>query len=64
MATEEFITKLRAATADCQFQISTDGFRPYVAAIDGVLSDRVDYAQVVKVYGKQEDGREARVLSG
>jgi len=28
------------------------------------LSDRVDFSQVVKVYGKPEDGREARYSPG
>lgn len=64
VATEDFISKLRTATADCQFQISTDGWQPYINAIDDSLSDRVDYGQVVKVYGKQEDGREARYSPG
>ena len=64
MNTEDFISKLRTATADCRFQISTDGFQPYVPAIDSGLSDRVDYSTVVKIYGKTEDGREARYSPG
>jgi transposase-like protein/IS1 family transposase len=64
VATDDFISKLRTATADSRFQISTDGFRPYVNAIDAGLSDRVDYSQVVKLYGKLEDGREARYSPG
>jgi len=64
IATDDFISKLRTATADSRFQISTDGFRPYIYAIDAGLSDRVDYSQVVKVYGKPEDGREARYSPG
>lgn len=53
IATDDFISKLRTATADSRFQISTDGFRPYINAIDSGLSDRVDYSQV------SEDVREA-----
>jgi hypothetical protein len=34
----------------------TDAFLPYSPAIDLILSDRVDYSQVVKVYSKPEDG--------
>jgi transposase-like protein/IS1 family transposase len=64
IATDDFISKLRTATADSRFQISTDGFRPYINAIDSGLSDRVDYSTVVKVYGKPEDGREARYSPG
>jgi hypothetical protein len=35
-----------------------------VNAIDGGLSDRADYSQVVKVYATAEDGREARYSPG
>jgi IS1 family transposase len=62
--TEAFITKIRLVTGNSRFQISTDGFRPYVQAIDMILADRVDYSQVVKVYGKLEGGREARYSPG
>src|SRR6266705_6359040 len=64
VSTEDFIAKLRMATADCRFQISTDAFAPYVNAIDDGLSDRADYSQVVKVYATAEDGREARYSPG
>ena len=39
-----------AATAPQRFQISTDGFQPYVSAITTTLSDRCDFAQLIKVY--------------
>ena len=58
ISTNEFIAKVRKATADRPFQLSTDGFPCYPPAIDYALTDRVDYAQLVKVYGKPEDGRE------
>jgi len=58
--TQIFIEGLRHATADQHFQISTDGFRPYVATIADTLGDRVSFAQLIKVYGKNEEGREAR----
>lgn len=56
--TEEFIAKVRLATADNRFEVCTDAFQPYAGAIDLALSDRADYSQVVKVYSKQEEGRE------
>jgi IS1 family transposase len=59
VSTEGFIAKLRTATADSRFQISTDAFGPYVNAIEDELSDRADYSQVVKVYATTEDGRES-----
>ena len=39
-----------------RFQITTDGFQPYVSAITTTLSDRCDYAMHIKVYGQPEDG--------
>jgi transposase-like protein/IS1 family transposase len=56
IATETFLTKLRRATADKRFQLSTDGFQPYVRAVDYILSDRVDFAQIIKIYGTASDG--------
>ncbi len=48
--TNAFIEGLRDATSPQQFQISTDGFVPYISAIDWTLSDRVDYGMLVKSY--------------
>jgi IS1 family transposase len=62
-STEIFIEKLRTATAEDRFQITTDGFRPYEDAIDTALVDRVDYAQLVKVYAAPREG-EARYSPG
>ena len=53
--TDVFIEGLRAATAPQRFQITTDGFAPYVSAITTTLSDRCDYAQQIKVYGNSPD---------
>src|SRR5439155_9961036 len=51
--TDVFIEGLRAATSPAQrFQISTDGFQPYISAITTTLSDRCDFAQLVKVYAQ------------
>jgi transposase-like protein/IS1 family transposase len=47
--TEAFTEKLNEATAG-HFQITTDGFRPYVEAIHYSLGTRVDFAQLIKVY--------------
>jgi IS1 family transposase len=48
--TDIFIEGLRAATSEQRFQITTDGFKPYISAIDTTLSDRVDYGMLIKVY--------------
>jgi IS1 family transposase len=52
--TQEFIEGLRDAIAPGTFQISTDGFGPYVPAIDDTLGHRVDYAQIIKAYGNND----------
>src|ERR1017187_1462699 len=57
--TDAFIEGLRAASAPQRFQITTDGFAPYVSAITTTLSDRCDFAQLIKVYG-QPIGEEHR----
>jgi transposase-like protein/IS1 family transposase len=53
--TDAFIEGLRHATATQRFQISTDGFQPYISAITTTLSDRCDYAQQIKVYAVPQD---------
>lgn len=57
--TDVFIESLRHATASTSFQITTDGFSPYKSAITTTLSDRCDYAMLIKVYRAPSDG-EAR----
>ena len=39
-------------------RITTDGFNPYIWAIDLGLSDRADYAQLVKVYAAPREGEQ------
>lgn len=56
--TYEFISKVRKATADSRFEISTDAWPAYTPTIDIQLSDRASHSIVVKVYDKPEEGRE------
>lgn len=59
-STDEFIGKLAYAVhPDCRFQLTTDGFPPYVTSVPMLLRDRVDFATLVKVYGVSAEG-EAR----
>jgi len=51
--TEDFISKIRWATAAFPFDISTDAFQPYENAIDAGLYDRANHAQVVKLFATQ-----------
>jgi IS1 family transposase len=56
--TRAFAVKLRDAT-DGRFQLTTDGYRPYLTAIPNTFGNGVDYATLVKVYGNptEEDRR-------
>ena len=56
--TEAFLNKLRYATSDRTFQLSTDGFQAYPPAVGLTLQDRVDYAQIIKVYGAPREGEQ------
>jgi len=58
IATEDFIGKLRDATSDQMFQLTTDGFAPYINAVDDGLADRVDFAQLIKVYASSREGEQ------
>ena len=39
-------------------QLTTDGFRPYVNAVDGAFGMNVDFAMLVKIYSGDETTRE------
>ncbi len=54
--TNIFIEGLRAATSAKPFQASADGFGPYVPAMENTLSDRADFAQIIKVYRATPEG--------
>jgi hypothetical protein len=41
------------------FQITTDGFAPYVKAVADTLGDRVDFAQLIEVYKSSTEGKPA-----
>lgn len=48
--TDIFIEGLRHATAPKPYQLTADGFGTYPPAVENTLSDRVDFAQLIKVY--------------
>ena len=54
--TDIFIEGLRMATWHQNFQITTDGFAPYVKAITDTLEDRVSFATLTKVYRASAEG--------
>ena len=57
-ATDAFIGKLAYATSRDRYQLTSDGFGPYVSAVKMLLRDRVDFAQLIKVYGTPRDGEQ------
>jgi IS1 family transposase len=54
--TDIFIEGLRHATARQTFQITADGFSPYVSAIENTLADRASFSQLIKVYRATPEG--------
>jgi IS1 family transposase/lambda repressor-like predicted transcriptional regulator len=57
-----FIDKLHRAVAG-RFQLTTDGFRPYVEAVEEVFGTEIDFAQLVKQYRSDSGGRADRRYS-
>lgn len=54
-ASHAFTEKLsRAVHPECRFHFSTDGLRHYHVSVMRNLTGRVNYGQIVKVYGKSE----------
>jgi len=51
-ATERFATKMRRAIGSRKFHVSTDGFGPYKKALPVALAGRINYGQIVKIFGK------------
>ena len=41
-------------------QLTTDGHRPYLEAVEGVFGIDIDYAQLVKIYGTEQIKGESR----
>ena len=56
MTAIEFMDDLRTRLAN-RVQITTDGYRAYLEAIEGAFGGDVDYAQLIKLYGG-ETGKE------
>lgn len=52
----EFISDL-ASRLKNRVQITSDGFRPYLEAIEGAFGASVDYAMLVKIYGEDIEGQ-------
>ena len=57
--TDAFCGKLAEATSG-RFQLTSDGYQPYLGAVAKTLGSRVDYGMLVKIFGKSttEDQRQ------
>jgi IS1 family transposase/transposase-like protein len=55
-----FAAKLSAAVGDERFQVSTDGFDGYPAALEAHLGGQIDYAQLIKSYSGEGMDSERR----
>lgn len=55
----EFMDDLRARLAN-RVQLTTDGHRAYLEAVEGAFGGDVDYAQLVKIYGAAPEGPQRR----
>ena len=55
----EFMDDLRSRLAN-RVQLTTDGHRAYLEAVEGAFGSDVDYAQLVKIYGAAPDGPQRR----
>jgi IS1 family transposase len=51
----EFLTDLRSRLAN-RIQLTNDGHKAYLIGVAGSFGDDVDYAQLVKIYGKEPGG--------
>ena len=59
----EFMDDLRSRLAN-RVQLSTDGYGAYLEAVDGAFGGDIDYAQLIKVYGKPSDEDRRRYSPG
>jgi len=52
----EFVKDLAGRLAN-RVQITADGHKPYLVAIDGAFGTDVDFAQLIKIYGELAEGQ-------
>ena len=59
----EFMDDLRSRLSN-RVQLTTDGYGAYLEAVDGAFGGNIDYAQLIKVYGKPSDEERRRYSPG
>jgi hypothetical protein len=52
------MAKLARATSHFPYQLTTDGFHPYIKAVKKQLAGRVHFAQLIKVYSSPREGEQ------
>jgi len=55
-AARDFIEDLASRLAN-RVQLTTDGHKPYLMAVDRAFGEQIDYAQLVKIYGSEPEGQ-------
>lgn len=60
MSTVQFMKMVANATSEKRYQLTTDGFVGYNFAVGTELDDRVDYAQLVKIYHQDSPEEQRR----
>lgn len=55
----EFMEDLKSRLST-RVQLSTDGYKPYLTAVESAFGDEIDYAQLVKIYGAPSENPEVR----
>jgi IS1 family transposase len=55
---EHFIARLARATSAWPYQLTSDGFHPYIKAVKNQLAGRVHFAQLIKVYSSPREGEQ------
>ncbi|MBM3333567.1 IS1 family transposase, partial [Candidatus Sumerlaeota bacterium] len=55
--TQAFVENLRTRLNGNRPQLTSDGFKPYIEAVDLAWGGDIDYAQLVKVYGGNGDDK-------
>jgi IS1 family transposase len=53
-AASEFINDLASRLAH-RVMLTTDGFKPYLEAVEGAFGADIDYAMLIKIYGASQD---------
>lgn len=55
----EFMEDLKSRLST-RVQLSTDGYKPYLVAVESAFGSEIDYAQLVKIYGEPGNNPEVR----